>query len=67
MITVLMWTGIVIAAIGVILLALSSRWVKSWGDQYATTNMPAACLGWLLLAVGFALLVGPAVFTGQLS
>lgn len=58
--------GVAIAAIGLILLALTTRWVKSWGDQYATTNMPAACLGWVLLAVGGALLVGPPVLTGEL-
>ncbi|HDV0815276.1 TPA: hypothetical protein RHJ96_002960, partial [Enterococcus faecalis] len=46
--------GSIIAAIGLILLMMTTRfvWGWNWGYPYRTTNKPLAIIGWLLIIIG---------------
>lgn len=63
----IMIIGRAVAALGLILLAVSTRWVKSWGNRYATTGVPTSCAGWALLVLGLGLILGPAYLSGQIG
>lgn len=64
---IVMVGGIAVAAIGLLLIAATSRWVKSWGNQYRTTNRPLAFVGWFALVVGLTVVILTAVANGQLG
>lgn len=65
--TLIMYFGIAVAGIGVLLLAFTTKWQGGWGYPYRTTNKPLARLGWLLLLIGLAILIGMAYLNGQLG
>lgn len=63
----LMVIGFVVAALGLLVIALTTRWVKPWGNQYSSTNRPLTGLGWLLLVGGLGVAVVAAWANGQLG
>lgn len=60
--------GSLIAAIGLILLMMTTRfvWGWNWGYPYPTTNKPLAIIGWLLIIIGVVIALVKAKFNGQL-
>lgn len=60
--------GSIIAAIGLILLMMTTRfvWVWNWGYPYRTTNKPLAIIGWLLIIIGVVIVLVKAKLNGQL-
>lgn len=59
--------GSIIAAIGLILLMMTTRFVwGNWGYPYRTTNKPLAIIGWLLIIIGVVIVLVKAKLNGQL-
>lgn len=62
--------GSIIAAIGLILLMMTTRFVWggwNWGGYpYRTTNKPLAIIGWLLIIIGVVIVLVKAKLNGQL-
>lgn len=59
--------GSIIAAIGLILLMMTTRFVGGdWGYPYRTTNKPLATIGWLLVIIGIVIILVKAKLNGQL-
>ncbi|EHP0974530.1 hypothetical protein KNZ58_002601 [Enterococcus faecalis] len=60
--------GSIIAAIGLILLMMTTRfvWRWNWGYPYRTTNKPLAIIGWLLIIIGVVIVLVKAKLNGQL-
>lgn len=61
--------GIIISAIGVVMLILTTRYVWGWnsGYPYRTTNKFVSFVGWLLLILGLLIIIVKAKFNGQLG
>ena len=60
--------GSIIAAIGLILLMMTTIfvWGWNWGYPYRTTNKPLAIIGWLLIIIGVVIVLVKAKLNGQL-
>lgn len=60
--------GIIISAIGLFLLMITTRYTFNFfGFPYKTTNKPLAAIGWLLLIIGLSIIVVKAKLNGQLG
>ncbi len=60
--------GSIIAAIGLILLIITTRFVLggNWGYPYRTTNKPLTIIGWILIIIGLVIVLVKAKLNGQL-
>ncbi|SCZ13321.1 hypothetical protein SAMN05720606_1292 [Paenibacillus polysaccharolyticus] len=61
--------GIVVAAIGLLLLIVTTKYTggPNWGYPYRTTNKALSALGWLFLIIGLVIIVFKAKLNGQLD
>ncbi|TLQ04215.1 hypothetical protein FEZ51_06350 [Pediococcus stilesii] len=56
--------GIGFAAIGVLLLAITTKWTNGWIFNYKTTNRSLSLIGWILLILGLILTILPPYLGG---
>jgi hypothetical protein len=67
MIQRIMLIGIVLAAIGLIFCAFTTRWQNGWIFNYRITNWRLFLFGILLLIIGLGIALVPAYANGQLG